>query len=92
MLRDAYERARQLMEGERDLLGAIAKALLSKRALTHREIVAIEAFHDQDACEKALIAVLGRSPPLEQTRAIPGRHLNHTIARRLKGMWSYIFE
>jgi cell division protease FtsH len=62
MLRDAYERARQLMEGERDLLGAIATALLTKRALTHREIVAIEAFHDQDACEKALIAVLGRSP------------------------------
>ena len=44
MLRDAYERARQLMEGERDLLGAIATALLTKRALTHREIVAIKRF------------------------------------------------
>lgn len=62
MLREAYERARQIMQGERDLLESIAKALLSKRALTHREIVAIEAFHGPGAWQpaKALSAALGR--------------------------------
>jgi hypothetical protein len=50
------------MQDERDVLESIAKALLSKRALTHREIVAIEAFHGPGAWQpaKALSAALGR--------------------------------
>ena len=42
MLRDAYERARKLLEDERVLLEDLAKALLKKGALTHRQILAVE--------------------------------------------------
>jgi ATP-dependent Zn protease len=94
MLRDAYERACQLMEGERDLLGAIAKALLSKRALTHREIVAIESFHVQDSCEKALIAVLGRrgSTTLEADTRNSGEALEPCYCPEAERDVDYIFR
>ena len=65
MLKDAYGRARKLMEDEQVLVEDLAITLISKRALTHPEIVAITGFHDQDACEKTLSDTLGRSPPLE---------------------------
>ena len=42
MLGDAYGRARKLLEDERILLEELAKALLTKGALTHRQIIAVE--------------------------------------------------
>ena len=69
MLRDAYERARKLMEDERVLLEDLAKALLKKGALTHRQILAVErdSGHAPWPAAVAWSRVLGRpgSPTLE---------------------------
>lgn len=63
LLRDAYERAKKLIEDDWDFTNNVALALVKRRALSHKEFVAIDRRPITPSRFSYFDAILRRTPP-----------------------------